>query len=90
MQLVTAAIGYARHAKNGTPVLVDGKLTQIIGRVSMDMLAVDLTALPEAGVGSHVEFWGDNLKASEVATYCDTIPYTLFTGITRRVHKKYI
>jgi alanine racemase len=84
------ADGYPRHAKNGTPVLVDGKLTQIIGRVSMDMLAVDLTALPEAGVGSHVEFWGDNLKASEVATYCDTIPYTLFTGITRRVHKKYI
>lgn len=84
------ADGYPRHAKNGTPVLVDGKLTQIIGRVSMDMLAVDLTALPEAGVGSHVEFWGDHLKASEVATYCDTIPYTLFTGITRRVHKKYI
>lgn len=84
------ADGYPRHAKNGTPVLVDGKLTQLIGRVSMDMLAVDLTALPEAGVGSHVEFWGDNLKASEVATYCDTIPYTLFTGITRRVHKKYI
>jgi alanine racemase len=84
------ADGYPRHAKSGTPVLVDGKLTQIIGRVSMDMLAVDLTDLPEAGVGSYVEFWGDNLKASEVATYCDTIPYTLFTGITRRVHKKYI
>lgn len=84
------ADGYPRHARNGTPVLVNGKRTQIIGRVSMDMLAVDLTDLPDAGVGSQVEFWGENLKASEVATYCDTIPYTLFTGITRRVHKIYI
>lgn len=84
------ADGYPRHAKNGTPVMIDGQRSQIIGRVSMDMLTVDLTDLPEAGVGSTVEFWGDNLKASEVAPYCDTIPYTLFTGITQRVHKKYI
>ncbi|MEM5535270.1 alanine racemase [Neptuniibacter pectenicola] len=83
------ADGYPRHAKNGTPVLVDGHKSQIIGRVSMDMLAVDLTDIPDANVGSYVELWGENLPAAEVAAYCDTIPYTLFTGITRRVHKKY-
>lgn len=84
------ADGYPRHAKNGTPVLVDGQPSKIIGRVSMDMLTVDLTDIPDANIGSYVELWGENLAASEVATYCDTIPYTLFTGITRRVHKKYI
>ncbi|WP_415885355.1 alanine racemase [Neptuniibacter sp. QD37_6] len=90
----TVAIGYAdgypRHAKSGTPVLVDGHKTQIVGRVSMDMLAVDLTDIPTANVGSHVELWGENLPATEIAKCSDTIPYTLFTGITRRVHKKYI
>jgi alanine racemase len=84
------ADGYPRHAKNGTPVQVNGHKSQIIGRVSMDMLSVDLTDIPDAQVGSYVELWGENVLASEVATYCDTIPYTLFTGITRRVHKKYI
>lgn len=90
----TVAIGYAdgypRHAKSGTPVLVDGHQTQIVGRVSMDMLAVDLTDIPSAGIGSYVELWGENLPATEIAKCSDTIPYTLFTGITRRVHKKYI
>ena len=84
------ADGYPRHAKNGTPVLVNGKPSQIMGRVSMDMLAVDLTDIPDAEVGAYVELWGENLLASDVAKHCDTIPYTLFTGITRRVHKKYI
>ncbi|WP_273860085.1 alanine racemase [Photobacterium sp. GSS17] len=90
----TVAIGYAdgypRHAKDGTPVLVNGQRTRIIGRVSMDMLTVDLTHIDDARVGAKVELWGDNLLAAEVAPYCDTVPYTLFTGITRRVHKKYI
>ncbi|WP_420555246.1 alanine racemase [Neptuniibacter marinus] len=84
------ADGYPRHARNGTPVLVDGHKSRIIGRVSMDMLAVDLSDIPDAKVGSYVELWGENLLASDVAACCDTIPYTLFTGITRRVHKKYI
>ncbi len=56
----------------------------------MDMLTIDLTELPDADVGTEVEFWGKNLPAAEVAPYCGTIPYTLFTGITRRVHKRYI
>ncbi len=89
----TVALGYAdgypRHAKSGTPVIVDGQRTQTLGRVSMDMLAVDLTAIPQAQVGSRVELWGSQLSANEVANWCSTIPYTLFTGITNRVHKAY-
>ncbi|MCV6611732.1 MAG: alanine racemase [Amphritea sp.] len=90
----TVALGYAdgypRHAETGTPVWINGQRSRIIGRVSMDMLAIDLTDLPEAGVGTEVEFWGKHITAAEVAPYCGTIPYTLFTGITRRVHKHYI
>lgn len=84
------ADGYPRHAKEGTPIIVNGQRTHIIGRVSMDMLTVDLTHVKGVKVGSSVELWGDSLPAAEVALYADTIPYTLFTGITRRVHKKYI
>lgn len=84
------ADGYPRYARDGTPVIVNGQRTQIIGRVSMDMLTVDLTNINGVKVGSTVEFWGDNLSAAEVAPYCDTVPYTLFTGITRRVNKKFI
>jgi len=83
------ADGYPRHAKNGTPVIVNGQRTKILGRVSMDMLAVDLTHIQGAAVGNTVVLWGPDLPASEVAPYCDTIPYTLFTGVTRRVHKEY-
>jgi len=93
MKVGTVAMGYAdgypRHAKTGTPVLVNGQRTRILGRVSMDMLCVDLTEIVDGQVGSHVELWGENLLASEVAPWCDTIPYTLFTGITKRVHKAY-
>ncbi len=90
----TVALGYAdgypRYAGTGTPVLVNGQRSRIIGRVSMDMLAIDLTGIEGAGVGTEVEFWGKDLKAAEIAGYCGTIPYTLFTGITRRVHKEYV
>lgn len=81
------ADGYPRQARNGTPVLVNGQRTRIIGRVSMDMLTVDLTGI-DADRGASVELWGENLLANEVAPWCDTISYTLFTGITRRVHRK--
>ena len=79
------ADGYPRHAVNGTPVVVSGVRTRIIGRVSMDMLTVDLTSLPDAKVGDRVELWGNNVLANEVAAHSQTIAYTLFTGITRRV-----
>ncbi|MFP3978992.1 alanine racemase [Marinobacter sp. KMM 10035] len=81
------ADGYPRQARNGTPVLVNGHRTQLVGRVSMDMMTVDLTGI-DADLGSAVEFWGEHLLANEVAPWCDTISYSLFTSITHRVHRK--
>ncbi|WLD57567.1 alanine racemase [Salinispirillum sp. LH 10-3-1] len=81
--------GYPRHAKNGTPVLVNGQRTALAGRVSMDMLTIDLTHLPEAKVGDTVTLWGPALPAAEVAPWCDTIPYTLVTCLTPRVKRVY-
>lgn len=79
------ADGYPRHAPNGTPLLVAGKRTTTVGRVSMDMLACDLTDIPEAGPGSEVELWGDGLAADEVAAAAGTISYELFCALARRV-----
>ncbi|MGE8391304.1 alanine racemase [Pseudomonas sp. BIGb0427] len=77
------ADGYPRQAPNGTPVLVAGKRTQLIGRVSMDMLCIDLTDVPEAGLGSPVELWGKNVLASEVAMHAGNIPYQIFCNLKR-------
>ncbi|MCB1639589.1 MAG: alanine racemase, partial [Thiothrix sp.] len=78
------ADGYPRHATDGTPVLLNGRRTRLIGRVSMDMLTIDLGG-QEARVGDPVELWGRHIDAADVARHAATIPYTLFTGITRRV-----
>ncbi|MFI8746164.1 alanine racemase [Pseudomonas sp. NPDC077186] len=77
------ADGYPRHAPTGTPVAVDGQLTRLIGRVSMDMLTVDLTDLPQAGLGSRVELWGKQVLASDVALAAGSIPYQLFCNVRR-------
>lgn len=77
------ADGYPRHARDGTPVLVDGQRTTLVGRVSMDMLTVDLTDLPGTGLGSHVRLWGKGLDAGEVASHADTISYQLFCNLNR-------
>ena len=53
------ADGYPRHAPTGTPVMVEGRMTRTLGRVSMDMLCADLSGIPEAGPGSRVVLWGD-------------------------------
>ena len=79
------ADGYPRHAPSGTPILVSGQRTETIGRVSMDMLACDLTELPEAGVNSPVVLWGEGLPADEVAAAAGTISYELFCALARRV-----
>lgn len=79
------ADGYPRHASTGTPVLVGGRRTQLLGRVSMDMLAVDLTDLREAGVGTPVTLWGEGLAADEVAAAAGTVSYELFCALARRV-----
>jgi alanine racemase len=77
--------GYPRHAKNGTPVLINGEQVQLVGRVSMDMITVDLGLNSTAKVGDNVTLWGDDLPIEEIAAWSDTIPYTLVCGVTPRV-----
>jgi alanine racemase len=79
------ADGYPRHAPTGTPIAVDGIITRTIGRVSMDMLTVDLTPCPRAGIGSKVELWGDQVRIDDVASSSGTIGYELMCALARRV-----
>jgi alanine racemase len=82
------ADGYPRHAPHGTPVLVDGVRTSLVGRVSMDMMAVDLTPIANARVGSRVVLWGDGLPIDEVANAAGTIGYELMCALAARVQVK--
>ncbi len=77
--------GYPRYAKAGTPVLVDGCRVPLVGRVSMDMITVDLGLETQAKPGDPVILWGEGLPIEEIAQWADTIPYTLVCGVTRRV-----
>jgi alanine racemase len=79
------ADGYPRCAPEGTPVIVDGVRTRVVGRVSMDMLTVDLTPCPTANVGSRVELWGHTLPIDDVARACGTIGYELMCAVAPRV-----
>jgi len=79
------ADGYPRHAPTGTPILVNGQRTRTLGRVSMDMLTVDLNNILEAQVGSRVVLWGEGLPVEEVAQAAGTISYELLCAITARV-----
>jgi len=79
------ADGYPRHAPTGTPVLVAGRRTRIVGRVSMDMLCVDLTHLPQAGLATPVVLWGEGLPVDEVASAAGTIGYELLCAVASRV-----
>jgi alanine racemase len=79
------ADGYPRIAPDGTPVIVDGVMTRVIGRVSMDMLTVDLTPCPNAGIGARVELWGAKLPIDDVAAACGTIGYELMCAVAPRV-----
>ena len=79
------ADGYPRHAPAGTPIAVDGVRTRVVGRVSMDMLTVDLTPCAQASIGSSVELWGDQVKVDEVAEASGTIGYELMCALARRV-----
>ena len=94
MRIGIAACGYAdgypRHCATGTPVLVNGQRTRTIGRVSMDMMAVDLSPCPQAGVGSEVTLWGQGpagsqLPIDEVAQSAGTIAYELMCALAPRV-----
>lgn len=83
------ADGYPRHAPTGTPIAVMGRRTRTVGRVSMDMLACDLTDIPEAGIGAPVTLWGKGVAgevpADEVAAAAGTIAYELFCAVAPRV-----
>jgi alanine racemase len=81
--------GYPRHAKNGTPVLLNNQIVPLIGRVSMDMLAIDLRTQPQAQIGDPVVLWGKGLPIEHVAAHADTIGYELLCGITERVRRVY-
>ncbi|MGL5968718.1 MAG: catabolic alanine racemase DadX [Kluyvera sp.] len=79
------ADGYPRIAANGTPIMVDGIRTGTVGAISMDMLAVDLTPCPHAGIGTPVELWGKEIKIDEVAASAGTIGYELMCAVAPRV-----
>lgn len=84
------ADGYPRHAPSGTPVLVNGQRVPLVGRVSMDMLAVDVTDLAGVEIGAAVELWGANLSVDEVAQACGSIGYELLSKVTARVPRRYL
>ncbi len=77
--------GYPRLAKASTPVLVDGQRVPLIGRVSMDMITVDLRGKPDAQVGDPVVLWGQGLPVEEIATHASTIAYELLARMPKRV-----
>jgi alanine racemase len=79
------ADGYPRHAPNGTPVLVCGRKAKMAGRVSMDMITVDLSEVPEARVGSPVVLWGEGLPVDDVAAAASTVGYELLCAVAPRV-----
>lgn len=93
--IATVAVGYGdgypRHAPNGTPVLIDGVRCPLVGRVSMDMITVDITDLnTDIKIGTDVTLWGPALSVTEVAMHCGTIGYELLTRMPARVPRIYI
>jgi alanine racemase len=79
------ADGYPRHAPSGTPILVGGARTRTVGRVSMDMITVDLTPVPSAQVGAPVMLWGEGIPVDEVAMAAGTVGYELLCAVAPRV-----
>ena len=94
MEIGVVAIGYGdgypRSAEDGTPVFINGVKTGLAGRVSMDMITIDLTNVPSPKLGDEVELFGNNISVDEVAEHCKTISYEIFTQITKRVYKSYV
>jgi alanine racemase len=89
MRIGVAACGYAdgypRHAPSGTPVKVGDRLTATVGRVSMDMLCVDITDMPAAEIGTPVVLWGEGNPVDAVAQAAGTVSYELLCALTARV-----
>ena len=82
--------GYPRHASNATPVRVNGQLCRLAGRVSMDLMAIDLTDIQGVKIGDPVTLWGEGLPLETVAQHSGTIAYELLTGVNQRVKFRYI
>jgi alanine racemase len=82
--------GYPRHAPNGTPVLINNIRCPLVGRVSMDMITVDVTDQESVKIGDEVTLWGPDLSVNEIAYHCDTIGYELLTRMPSRVPRTYI
>jgi alanine racemase len=93
MPVGVAAIGYGdgypRHARAGTPVLIEGVRVPLIGRVSMDMITLDLRARPDTEIGTPVVLWGEGLPVEEIAECAGTIAYQLLCGVSARVRSTY-
>lgn len=89
MRIGVAAIGYGdgypRHLRNGTPVLVNGRQAKLAGRVSMDLITIDLRGHDDATTGDRVVLWGEGLPVESVAPWADAVPYELICGVTGRV-----
>ena len=92
MDVGVAAVGYGdgypRHAPSGTPVLIDGRAAVLVGRVSMDMITLDLRRHPQARIGDPVLLWGEGLPVERIAQAAGTISYTLLCGVTARVRRE--
>ena len=87
--IATVGIGYAdgypRHCPNGTPVAINGVRAPLVGRVSMDMITIDVTHVPNVRIGDRVELWGEQIAIAEVADAAGTIDYELMTRVSARV-----
>jgi alanine racemase len=82
--------GYPRHAPAGTPVLVDGQRAELVGRVSMDMITVDVTGLPGVDLGTEVVLWGEAITANDIARHAGTIGYEVLTRMPLRTPRVYV
>ena len=93
-RIATLAAGYAdgfpRHLPNGTPVLIAGRRVPLVGRVSMDMITVDVTDLPDLAIGAEAVLWGEGLAVDEIAAAAGTISYELLCDVSRRVAFDYV
>ena len=91
MRIGIAAIGYGdgypRHLRNGSPVLVNGRTARLAGRVSMDLITLDLRGHDDAVTGDTVVLWGEGLPVETLAPWADAVPYELICGVTGRVSR---
>lgn len=81
--------GYPRHAESGTPVLLDGIRCPLVGRVSMDMICVDVREASPVNIGDEAILWGNGLPIEDIARCCNTIAYELLCKVTTRVQREY-